>query len=313
MLDTLRYQFHFLIMFTLTIAVICILGFVVLLWLASNRKRHAKRLFSRRVTFASGGFPAAKPAWVKPAILELHEQLGVSHRKLAAAFNHVYFASTGISVGRTWVRETLKKHEYEKLHIQKTLKHRVPRFLKKNAIWGIDTTCVRDASLKQHIVLGIIDHGSRMNVLLQNVKRFNAWTFLEYLFLTIGMYGKPKAIKMDNHQVFRSQLVKQVCAWVGVRLRFSEPGKPWQNGRIERFFGTLKVALKRYVIQDGWHLIQSIEQFQLWYNVTRPHQHLKGFTPMNVWCGQDPLRSIPKDVAIYSAWNSTLKGLVLRQ
>lgn len=52
-----------------------------------------------------GGFPQAKPLWVKSAILEMHENLHLSHRKLADLFNNLYLAETGMSVGRTRVRQ----------------------------------------------------------------------------------------------------------------------------------------------------------------------------------------------------------------
>jgi transposase InsO family protein len=184
--------------------------------------------------------------------------------------------------------------------------------VKRNAIWGIDTTCVTDTCLIQHHVLGMIDHGTRLNLLLHRIRRFNSWTFLGYLFLAIGNYGKPKAIKMDNHPVFRSKLVKQICTLAGIKLRFSAPGKPWQNGRIERFFGTLKNSLRNFVIQDGELLLQSIYQFQFWYNNARTHQHLAGRTPMDAWCGRDPFCNIPKVVEIHSLWHGALKGMVLR-
>ena len=259
------------------------------------------------------GFPQPKPAWVKDAVLELHRELNCSHRKLADTFNRLYFAETGVSVGRTWVREFLKNQAYELLQLQKTLKHRIPLPLARNVLWGIDTTCIRDVAGRQHIVLGIIDHGSRRNLMLQHMKRFNAWTFLGYLFLAFGKYGRPKSIKTDNHAVFRSLQVKKVLRKCRVRRRFSEPGKPWQNGRIERFFGTLKAELRFYMIADRKHLIQSLAQFQFWYDVTRSHQHLNGNTPIDAWEGIDSSVQPPKSIKKFEAWNGRLKGIVIRQ
>ena len=246
-------------------------------------------------------------------MLELHLASPCSHRQLAATFNRIYFAKTGVSVGRTWVRELLMKHAYEQLHLQKTLKHRIPLPMARNVIWGIDTTCIRDKVGQQHLVLGVIDHGSRRNLTLQHVKRFNAWTFLGYLFLAFGKYGRPKAIKTDNHAVLHSALVADVLRQCRVKRRFSEPGKPWQNGRIERFFGTLKAELRHYVVNDQKHLLQSMAGFQFWYNVTRAHQHLHGWTPMEAWSGIDPHRLPPKSIEKFEAWDGRLKGMVLRR
>ena len=84
-------------------------------------------------------------------MLTLHEHHGLSHRKLADLFNQLYFAETGVSVGRTWVRELLIKEAHRALHRQRELKHCVPARLPSNRLWGIDTTCVTDAKGGQHI------------------------------------------------------------------------------------------------------------------------------------------------------------------
>lgn len=201
---------------------------------------------------------------------------------------------------------------HEKLHRQRKLRHRVPEPVPKNSVWGIDTSCVSDASKAQHIVLGIIDHGTRMNVGLRRLERFNAWAFLSCVFAAIAQFGKPATIKTDNHQVFRSRLVKLVLGWFEIRLIHSRPARPWENGYIERLFGTFKIHLRGYVMQDARHLAQSLPHFQYWYNAARPHQHLGGRTPSQAWHDLDPFTSIPKTAHAFSAWEGRLKGLVLR-
>jgi len=263
-------------------------------------------------TSAPNGFPEKKPAWVKQCVLTLHERFGLSHRKLADLFNQLYFASTGISVGRTWVRDLLLQEAHDALHRQTECKHRVPEPMPKNRVWGIDTTCVTDANKIQHIVLGMIDHGARLNLMLQYLKRLNAYTFLGCVFLAMGQFGRPAAIKTDNHPVFHTRWVKRVLRWCGVRMTYSRPAKPWENGYIERLFGTFKMCLCGYVMQDAQHLVQSLPGFQFWYNIVRSHQHLGGWTPHQAWCGVDPFKTIPKTVQAFSAWEGRLKGLVLR-
>ena len=245
-----------------------------------HRRRRRKRSTAAPVSVSvPNGFPEKKPAWVKQCVLTLQERFGLSHRKLADLFNQLYFASTGISVGRTWVRDLLLQEAHEALHRQTECKHRVPEPIPKNRVWGIDTTCVTDANKIQHIVLGMIDHGARLNLMLQYLKRLNAYTFLGCVFLAMGQFGKPAAIKTDNHPVFHTKWVKRVLRWCGVRMTFSRPAKPWENGYIERLFGTFKSCLRSYVIRDAQHLVRSLPSFQFWYNIVRSHQHLGGCTP----------------------------------
>jgi hypothetical protein len=64
-----------------------------------------------------------------------------------------------------------------------------------------------------------------------------------------------------------------------------EPGCPWQNGRVERFIGTVKRELAREPIADGNELSTTLQEIRTWYNHDRPHDHLQGRTPGEVWAG----------------------------
>jgi putative transposase len=234
-------------------------------------------------------------------------------RKLAHQFNRLYFASTGISVGKTWVAEALKKHRYELVHRNKHIKHQIPYPIPVNRIWALDTTIVSDCLNQQHTVFGIIDHGSRFVTALRVLQRFNAWTALGHVFLAIGHFGKPRCIRSDNHPVFHSFLWKQVLVWAGIRIQFSRPFSPWENGRIERLFGTFKERLRHFIIHDKHHLTQALPAFLFWYNYTRPHQHLFGQTPAEAWDGIDPYQQPVKSIGMFKGWHGALRGFYLRR
>lgn len=302
--------------FFLLIVLIIVLFAVRPHHLRSRRRCFYRKRSSQAIPSATLSSPnnhrRKKPEWVRRTVLKLHERFNLSHRKLADMFNQLYFASSGHSVGRTWVRELLIREAYAALHRQRELKHQVPPPMPINRIWAIDTTCVTDAGKTQHIVLGIVDHGARLNLALQYLERLNAYTFLSCVFWAMGKFGKPAAIKTDNHPVFRAKWVKRVLRWCGVRLIHSRPARPWENGRIERLFGTFKSCLRGYAIRDVKHLVQSLADFQFWYNTCRSHQHLGGLTPSQAWSGIDPYAITPKTVSEFTAWNGRLKGLVLR-
>ncbi len=297
-------------------AVVCL---VLSILLCIYRNRGSSRRWSQcrqRIVQSRGvattGLRPKKAAWVRRRVLELHEHHGLSHRKLAALFNQLYFAQTGVSVGRTWVRELLMHEAHLALHRQRELKHKVPARITNNRLWGLDTTCVTDGEGVQQIVLGAIDHGSRLNLMLRHLRHLNRWTFLGALLLAFGEYGRPVAIKTDNHPVFRSPVVKVFLQWCGVRLLHSRPARPWENGYIERLFGTFKACLADYPIANVQHLRSALPAFQFWYNVTRPHQHLAGQTPQQAWTGVDPLKVAPRSVGNFRAWGGRLRGMVLR-
>lgn len=87
---------------------------------------------------------------------------------------------------------------------------------------------------------------------------------LEWLYL---VHGKPEAIVSDNGPEFRAMTLPE-----GVSNRFIQPGKPWQNGYIERFFGKLRdELLSRVLFVRGSELREALTNFQDHYNNRRPH------------------------------------------
>lgn len=50
------------------------------------------------------------------------------------------------------------------------------------------------------------------------------------------------------------------------RPRPIQPSCPWQNGRIERFFGTLKKRLNQIEVYSAEGLNHALMQFRFWYN-----------------------------------------------
>jgi len=88
---------------------------------------------------------------------------------------------------------------------------------------------------------------------------------------------------------------------------------PWQNGRIERLFGTLKDKLNQLRVADLVGLQQAMAEFTFWYNAVRPHQHLNGRTPLEAWQGMNPYQQIPKEAYLFQAWDGLLAGVYLRR
>ena len=127
-------------------------------------------------------------------------------------------------------------------------------------------------------------------------------------------YSKPggRRVRTDNEAVFQSRLFKTALRLLGIRHQTTELHCPWQNGRIERFFGTLKQQLDRWAVADRGSLNASLMAFRFWYNHVRPHQHLQGRTPAEVWEGVDPRRP-PYKRLWFEAWDGLLQGEYLQR
>lgn len=82
---------------------------------------------------------------------------------------------------------------------------------------------------------------------------------------------------------------------------------PWENGRIERFFGSFKAALHTVMIRSEAQLIQAAREFRIYYNHIRLHQNLGYRTPMMAWRGQTqfPNSTTPR---WFSAWGGEFCG-----
>lgn len=74
---------------------------------------------------------------------------------------------------------------------------------------------------------------------------------------TIEEHGEPACIRVDNGPEFISKEFKESCKSNGITLQYTQPGKPMQNGYIERFNWTF-----RENILDGY-LFEDIQQIQL--------------------------------------------------
>lgn len=260
----------------------------------------------------------AKPAWVTREIIRLKALMpDAGCRTIALVFNRRFSHHAKIerrmTVGKSFVADTVRKYRYEIEIQRRRIKRRVPLALPRNLVWAMDLTGKTDAQGKLHMILGLLDHGSRGLLSLAALPNKCSWTLLGHLFLAMGKYGKPRAVRTDNEAVFTSRLFRAILWLAGVGHQRSDPGCPWQNGRIERLFGTLKRKLDQWEVSGFEALSVSLREFRLWYNHVRPHQHLGGATPAEAWAGVNPFAVKHKSETWFEAWGGLLQGYYLRR
>ncbi|WP_303908946.1 integrase core domain-containing protein [Thiohalomonas denitrificans] len=231
-------------------------------------------------------------------------------RSLADTFNR-RFAHAGTTVGKTYVSDTIRKYRYEILLLRKRLKNRPPKPMPINKVWAMDLTGKADATGQIHSILGLLEHGSRVNLCLQALRDKSSLTLLRCLIAAVERYGKPECLRTDNEAIFTSRQFRFGLWLLGIRHQPIEKGCPWMNGRVERFFGTLKSKLDRWEIDSADQLNRALVPFRFWYNHVRPHQHLDGRTPAEVW-KDDDLDFRPRTESWFAAWDGLLTGYYLR-
>lgn len=129
-------------------------------------------------------------------------------------------------------------------------------------------------------VLNVIDDYNRECLLCKGSISFPSQRVIRHLNELIEYYGKPKYIRTDNGPEFTSEDYKKWCKIQGIERVYSEPGKPMQNGYVERFNRTF-----REDVLDAY-MFSSISQFDIvankWsddYNDNHPHHSLGKQSP----------------------------------
>jgi putative transposase len=253
--------------------------------------------------------PLAKSAWVHEQFFQLAEQLPhAGCRTLANNFNQLH-SYAGQSISKSWAYERLKARRYV-LALARSRSQLVGHSGAIGRVWGIDLTGLPLVSGESVPVWGVIDHGSRTVLQLEPLQRFNSLILLGKLLIAMGEYGMPKAVRSDNASVFRTAIFRGMLQLLGIQQQFTELHSPWQNGKIERFWRTMKEALGTNVsrFRSGARILEEqmrfasvqamrevMREFQVFYNFSRPHQSLKGQTPAQVWQMQIRERKLRKN------------------
>jgi hypothetical protein len=103
-----------------------------------------------------------KPTWVQQEVIRLKAlwpQAGC--RTIAHHFNRRWQSRRQMTVSKTYVADTCRKQQYAILHTRRPLKHRVPRPMRRNRVWGCDLLTKTDQHGQPHLALAILDHASR--------------------------------------------------------------------------------------------------------------------------------------------------------
>lgn len=253
-----------------------------------------------------------KPEWLKAEIIRLKARMPQAGCRSIADLCNRRFAALQVTVGKTYVHQVLQRHDYEIRILRRNLKHAKPKDVPRNLIWGVDLSGKTDTNGKLHALFGILDHGSRALLHLHALHDKTSRTLIVGISEIIRIHGKPKVIRTDNEAIFTSRVFRRGLKLLGIRHQLTDPGCPWQNGRIERLFGTLKLKLDQWQVPNIAQLNLDLKAFRYWYNHIRPHQNLNGKTPAEAWSGIDPYAKPPKQEQWFEAWDGLLAGYCLR-
>ncbi|MBA1421443.1 MAG: transposase [Epsilonproteobacteria bacterium] len=136
---------------------------------------------------------------------------------------------------------------------------------------------------------------------------------IRVLLDAIELYGKPQAIRSDNEIVFTSKLMRFTLWVLGIKRETTQIASPWQNGKIERLFGTMKHSLRDLVLPSTQRLEDGLKEFRFFYNHIRMHQNLDYNTPANVWDNKSMSNSKTHRDSLYEGLCGNVAGYYYRE
>ncbi len=109
---------------------------------------------------------------------------------------------------------------------------------------------------------------------------------VQFLQNTVGYFRSlgvhPKRVLTDNGAAFRSKDFGGACRDLGLKHSFTKPYRPQTNGKAERF---IQSALREWAYGIPYnHSSERTAMLERWthhYNWHRPHQGIKGLTPVS--------------------------------
>jgi putative transposase len=175
------------------------------------------------------------------------------------------------------------------LNLRRKTKKRLPARVVEPLLWpiGPNITWSMDfmADTLQNGVsyrsLNIIDDHNREGLTITMDVSLSSKRVIRELDNLIAWRGAPQCIRVDNGPEFIAAALADWAKSRGVELKFIEPGKPYQNGYVERFNKSFREEVLDAYCFERIKEAQVMAHAWLWmYNNRRPHSALGYKTPV---------------------------------
>lgn len=130
-------------------------------------------------------------------------------------------------------------------------------------------------------ILTVMDEFTREGLALDVAVTTSAERVIGVLVALVAQYGAPDHLRSDNGAEFVATAVQGWLMQAGVQTLYIDPGKPWQNGKEERFNGTVRdECLNMHEFHSVAEACVRLSTFRQQYNHERPHSQLGYLTPL---------------------------------
>lgn len=150
-----------------------------------------------------------------------------------------------------------------------------------NQVWSMDFVWDWLRTGRKLKMLTVVDDFTRECVAIEVGFGINGQRLTEVLDRLMEERGKVAALRSDNGPEFAGNAMDAWAYERGVKLDFIRPGKPNDNAFVESFNGKFRMEC----LNDNQFLTLAeaqaiIEAWRKDYNEARPHDSLKGRTPL---------------------------------
>ena len=175
----------------------------------------------------------------------------------------------------------LNKRKRTRKRIPKRIKEPLVQPMMMNQTWSMDFMHDALESGRKFRTLNIIDDHNRECLAIEAQLSISSHLVIRVLDRLVAERGKPQWIRVDNGPEFISSMLGDWCHSKGIKLQFIQPGKPSQNGYIERFNRTFRQDVLDAYLFEGLNQVRILsEEWMDDYNCSRPHEALGGLSPI---------------------------------
>lgn len=151
-----------------------------------------------------------------------------------------------------------------------------------NICWSVDFMSDALVCGDKFRTFNVIDDYNRECLLIKPDNSLPSSKIIKLLDKIALTRGYPSMMRMDNGPEFRSALFRSWALKRKILIHYIQPGKPAQNGFIERFNRTYREEVLDMNLFSN--LIEAREITIEWlkdYNNERPHESLDGLAPVD--------------------------------
>jgi len=210
------------------------------------------------------------------------------------AFKHVHYGFRKLFTylrrsGKSWNhKKVYRVYKLLKLNKRRKGKRRLPSRVKQpstqqtsiNNSWSMDFMSDSMVGNRKFRTFNVMDDCSREALAIEVDTSLSSKRIIRTLERVIEQRGKPATIRTDNGPEFTSGDFESWCKEKQIAIQYIQPGKPMQNGYIERFNRLYREAvLDAYLFFELEQVRQLTVEWMDEYNHRRPHESLNNLTP----------------------------------